>query len=285
MVKLESENNMELLLNDVIYERHSGKGYLFPPADFSESFGLLFVNRGEVEVVLGSEVVKVTEQNAVVLPEKVTLFAYAEKDSQIEVLTCPTVLLQKMMQKIDAELFSLFMLQSRMRPYLITPDALAYAEAKEVLLRADTETQAKEPCYQLMLHGETGRLMASLLRQYAGDKTADDRLLYHNLSRMKEALLYMEEHLQEKIALASLGEIVHLSPDYFSHLLDVSTGKTAKQYLQALRMNKAMGLLVQTKLSVEAVAEQVGYKGSTFFSSLFSRTVGMSPSDYRALFS
>jgi two-component system response regulator YesN len=78
---------------------------------------------------------------------------------------------------------------------------------------------------------------------------------------------------------------VHLSPDYFSHLLDISTGKTAKQYLQALRMNKAMGLLVQTKLSVETVAEQVGYRGSNFFSSLFSRTVGMSPSDYRALFS
>ena len=276
---------MDLSLKNVTYQRHLGDGYLFPPTDFSDSFGLLYVHSGEVQVVLGSETINVSEQNAVVLPEKVMLFAYASQPAQIEVLTCPTALLRKMMQKVDAELFSLFMLQSRVRPYILTPDSPSYQEVKEILLRADIEVQSKEPCYQLMLHGQTGRLMATLLRQYSGEKTSDDRLLYHNLSRMQMALTYMEEHLSEKISLATLGEIVRLSPDYFSHLLDVSTGKTAKQYLQALRMNCAMGLLVKTDLSVEAVAERVGYKGSNFFSSLFQRTVGMTPSDYRELFS
>ena len=275
---------MDHCLKNVAYQRYSGDGYLLPPTDFNESFGLLFVNSGEVEVVLGSEIIRVEEQNAVVLPEKVMLFAYASKPAQIEVLSCPTALLQQMMQKVDAELFSLFMLQSRMRPYLLMQSTPSYQEVKEILLRADTEMQSKEPCYQLMLHGQTGRLMAVLLRQYASDKSDDDKLLYHNLSRMKKALLYMEEHLSEKVTLAQLGEIVHLSPDYFSHLLDVSTGKTAKQYLHALRMNFAMRLLVTTKMSVDDVAERVGYKGSNFFSALFQRTIGMTPTDYRTLF-
>lgn len=275
---------MERLQNNVSYMRHTGQGYILPPTDFSESFGILFVNKGEAKAVLGSEIVMLHKGDAVVLPEKVMLFAYADTDAEIEVLSCPTALLQKMMQPIDAELFSLFMLQSRMRPYMLLSDTNAYREARQVLVTAETESQSKEPCYQLMLHAETGRLMATLLRQYASEKTPDDRLLYHNLSRMKEVLLYMEEHLEEKIPLLTLSERIHLSPDYFSHLLYISTGKTAKQYIHALRMNKAMKLLVQTGSPIAQVAECVGYKGSTFFSELFTRTVGITPSDYRTLF-
>ena len=275
---------MEFYMQNVSYEQYNGKGYLLRPIDFAESFGLLFVKRGAVKLVLGSEVVTISEPNAVILPENVMLFAHAEQYAQIEVLSCPTFIVQRMMQKIDAELFSLFMLQSRMRPYLLSPDSPVYNDVKDILSRVEIESQLKDTCHQLMLHAETGRLIAILLRQYATDKTQDDRLLYHNLSRMQKALIYIENHLSEKISLTNLGEMVHLSPDYFSHLLDISTGKTAKQYLHALRMNKAMYLLTHTKMSIGEVAEKVGYKGSTFFSTLFCRTLGMSPSNYRELF-
>ena len=55
-------------------------------------------------------------------------------------------------------------------------------------------------------------------------------------------------------------------------------------YLTGLRINKSKELLCDDKLSVQDVAELVGYRDLKYFSRLFKKTTGVSPSDYKKLY-
>ena len=267
----------------VTYRQFSGSGYLLPPTDFGASFGLLYAEKGNARVYLGGEGVDLCQGQAVVLPENMMLFAHADTFARLQMLACPTAVLRAMMQLLDSDLFTLFLLQARMRPYVLTEEDSAYGEATSAMSMAVVECQAKEPCYLLMMHAQTGRLLAALLRQYAAEKTENDRLLYHNLSRMTEVIRYMETHADQKLSLSDLSEKMQLSPDYFSRLLYSCTGKTAKQYIQAIRLNEALRLLAVTDLSVGEIAKRVGYSSTNFFGTLFLRTLSMTPTAYRQI--
>ena len=59
------------------------------------------------------------------------------------------------------------------------------------------------------------------------------------------------------------------------------TGLTFTQYLTALRIGKAKELLEATEMRSSQIAQEVGYNDSHYFSYLFKKTTGMTPSEYR----
>jgi transcriptional regulator GlxA family with amidase domain len=63
-----------------------------------------------------------------------------------------------------------------------------------------------------------------------------------------------------------------------------ATGRTPLDYVQALRLEGAKQLLETSDLSVEAIAEEVGYQDTSFFGRLFRRKVGLTPQQYRLRF-
>ena len=58
-------------------------------------------------------------------------------------------------------------------------------------------------------------------------------------------------------------------------------GQTFIEYLTTLRMNKAKELLRCTGMRSSEIAGEIGYKDAHYFSYLFKKTQGMTPSDYR----
>lgn len=63
-----------------------------------------------------------------------------------------------------------------------------------------------------------------------------------------------------------------------------ATGMTPLDYVRALRLEEAKQMLETGNLSIEAIADEVGYEDSSFFSRLFRRKVGLSPAQYRTRF-
>ncbi len=101
-------------------------------------------------------------------------------------------------------------------------------------------------------------------------------------SVLKEAIQYIEQHYQEEeICLNSVAAAANVSPTHFSALFSQNMDKTFTEYLTEKRMNRAKELLRCSGLRSSEIAEQVGYKDSHYFSYLFKKTQGITPSDYR----
>ena len=97
-----------------------------------------------------------------------------------------------------------------------------------------------------------------------------------------EAIRYLEEHYGDaEIGVGTVAEHLGLSEGHLSHLFKVETGQTLGAFLTQTRIRAAMALMKDCRSKVYLVAEQVGYRDITYFSSTFKKIVGMSPSDYQ----
>lgn len=95
------------------------------------------------------------------------------------------------------------------------------------------------------------------------------------------ALQYIEHNLDKPMSLQSLAQQVHLSPSYYSSLFKQQVGCTFCEYVQTRRISTSISLLVETQLTVAEIARRVGFSDYRYFSRLFSRIVGMNPTQYR----
>lgn len=91
---------------------------------------------------------------------------------------------------------------------------------------------------------------------------------------------YLEAHYAEEITLEDLAEQVNISPQYFSKLLKKTTGFNFIDWLSMLRVKKAKELLTTTNLTVKEVCFLVGYKDPNYFSRIFKKRIGITPSEY-----
>lgn len=95
---------------------------------------------------------------------------------------------------------------------------------------------------------------------------------------------YISAHYADEITLASIADVVHLSPYYISKLFKKTTGENFIDYLTSVRMERAMELLTSPDVRVYDVAEQVGYKSTKHFSQVFRNYTGKTPSEYRQIY-
>ncbi len=100
-------------------------------------------------------------------------------------------------------------------------------------------------------------------------------------SIIKKTLYFMEMECQNA-TLGSVAQKVYMTPTYLSLLFKMNTGKTFIEQLTDIRIDKAKDMLRNSYLKNYEVAERVGYQDSRYFSQLFKKKVGVSPSEYRA---
>ncbi len=99
---------------------------------------------------------------------------------------------------------------------------------------------------------------------------------------IREALGYIAQHYGDSdISIAAISDAVGVSEGHLSHLFKKETNYTVAAYITRYRMRAAMKLLEDCRNRVSEVAEQVGYKDITYFSSTFKKIVGMTPSEYQ----
>lgn len=116
-------------------------------------------------------------------------------------------------------------------------------------------------------------------------KDACDWLRTERLRPIQRAKQYIQEHYAESISLETISTEVGFSSSYFSTLFRKETGKNFLEYLTDVRMEQAKQLLRETKDNIETVARSVGMNDYKRFSKIFKKNVGISPKEYRNLYS
>ena len=119
-------------------------------------------------------------------------------------------------------------------------------------------------------------LLIQLLQERHGSQLQLDR-------RVRAAQQFLDDHFQRPISMAEVACAAHLSVRQLSDLFRHQVGVTPHQYLTDVRMKEAWRLLEQPDLSVQRVADAVGYSSLSAFSDRFRRYFGKPPSHFRRL--
>lgn len=99
---------------------------------------------------------------------------------------------------------------------------------------------------------------------------------------MEKAKQYIMDNYQDPdLSVEQLCRYLHLSPAYFSTMFKKATGQTYVAYLTEVRLNKAVELLNKTDDKTYVIAQKVGYQEQNYFSYVFKKKFGVSPTRYR----
>ena len=99
---------------------------------------------------------------------------------------------------------------------------------------------------------------------------------------VEEAVKYIEDNYgDEELSLNTLASHVNVSPNHLSTIFSQQTGQTFIKYLTEYRIEKAKELLKCTGKRSSEISEEVGYKDPHYFSYMFKKSVGMTPTKYR----
>lgn len=96
-----------------------------------------------------------------------------------------------------------------------------------------------------------------------------------------KAVKYIRQNYQKDLTLFEMAQVIFFNPHYFSRIFKQETGCSFMEYLTAVRIDQAKKLLLTTNLNISGVAKKVGYHDANYFSRVFSKKEGLSPSKYR----
>ncbi len=98
---------------------------------------------------------------------------------------------------------------------------------------------------------------------------------------MRKAVDFLRAHYHEQITLNEVAEHTFVSTYYISRMFKRETGKNFVDYLNDIRINKAKELLKDVRLKTYEVAEKVGIPDAHYFSRLFKKHEGLTPTEFR----
>lgn len=102
-----------------------------------------------------------------------------------------------------------------------------------------------------------------------------------NNELIRRAMAYIYEHFNSPLTLEDTARSVHLHPSYFSSLFKQSTGSSFKEYLNMIRIEESKRLLSNTDFSIIDIASAVGFEDQSYFSKVFKKYTGLTPTQMR----
>lgn len=173
--------------------------------------------------------------------------------------------------------------ESGNRAYVIILTAYDSFEYAQSALRLGAVDYLLKPFHD----GDLEQAVMNVQKRLAAEEESEEQLVITlkkgDKSRyVLEAMDYIGEHYADPgIGVASIAAHLGISEGHLSHTFKKETDYTLLNYLTRYRIRKAMELLREGRLKVYEVAERVGYRDITHFSSTFKKVTGISPSEYQ----
>lgn len=132
---------------------------------------------------------------------------------------------------------------------------------------------------EITLNAQTTLLTHWIIRSLLGENY-DMRTISSNYGIAKIEH-YFELHYAQELSLSQLASMVNMSVSTFVRTFKKETGKTPKEYLNDIRITHSKRLLLRQEYSISDVAIDCGFNSTSYFTSCFSKSLGITPSQYR----
>lgn len=100
---------------------------------------------------------------------------------------------------------------------------------------------------------------------------------------IQDAKKYILEHLNEKLTVKNIANVIHMSPSHFSRVFKHQTGFSPYDFVLVSRLNRAKDYLQKTDMSISQIAYETGFNSESNFIYFFTKNTGFSPSKFRKL--
>lgn len=243
---------------------------------------LIQVTGGSLAVSVGTEVVEAEAGDFIYVPPTLVFRAEAiSAHASVRVLVFERELVEEHLSSFDNEIFYMFFVQSCSRIVRFGKEHPIYESLSYCMREAYEEYISKDVCFTLPVRAHIYLLTSAILRYYAGQRGELDRMIYHNVIRLRPVIEYITENYSEKIYIETLSDMVALSPDYFTKMFKDSIGKTPIDYINGVRVNHSLRLLTMTDTPINEIADQLGFSGPNYFHKIFKAYMNTSPLAYR----
>jgi two-component system response regulator YesN len=146
-----------------------------------------------------------------------------------------------------------------------------------VLALNSIETTLKDIKTKDQLKNQVSRILESALA------FRDNQANRQYTAIIRQAKDFIDQHFDDAdLSLSDVAARVNLSPSHFSVVFSHETSQTFKDYLTETRIKKAKEMLRMTNLKAAEISYQVGYNDPHYFSYVFRKNTGLSPTEFRA---
>lgn len=117
------------------------------------------------------------------------------------------------------------------------------------------------------------------IKQFRNYNTLNARLANNDI--VSAAVRFMNENIEKQLTLSQIADYIGYSTSQFSLIFKMKTGHSPLNYFNMLKVQRACKFLETTDLKINQICSKVGIDDSYYFSRLFSKTIGISPKQYR----
>lgn len=134
---------------------------------------------------------------------------------------------------------------------------------------------AKLPGYEFMAKTLLQQMLMAIFVHVKKQHQSDAASL-----KVEKIIQHMHQHIGDKVTLTELSELVQLAPTYLSRTFKETTGYTVIEFFNKMKIDRAKELLIEGDKKVKEVSQALGYTDEFYFSRIFKRIEGISPSEY-----
>lgn len=128
--------------------------------------------------------------------------------------------------------------------------------------------------------GELVNLVDEMIKDYCA--LVRDHSVSGYSEMIGKAINHIDFHLRDRLTLADIARQLKVCRTYLSSQFSKETGEQLTSYINRKRMEEAIKILPRRELSIQQIAEAVGFSDYNYFTRVFKRAMGMSPSQYRS---
>ncbi|WP_163536196.1 AraC family transcriptional regulator [Gracilibacillus sp. YIM 98692] len=244
---------------------------------------IMYVIRGKCKIEMEDKMVELRKGQYIFIHSQVPHRLIVDKDSPSRMLNIEFVWKEdtnhftnmQTLMKYDKRLEEMF---SAKETYFVLRDVdHVYYHLRSLVLELDHRVPGNE----LMIDNLFIQLLTLVAknREDQMNQSSDENEYYIN-----QVLTYIHENYDYELKVEELAAIVHLHPSYLHRIFKQSMKITIQAYITKVRMEKAKMLLAKTEIPVTEISNYVGMNTSQYFSNVFKRISGLTPSQYRQHF-
>lgn len=163
-------------------------------------------------------------------------------------------------------------------------DQEAFDPIRQHLARIVWESNKKQEGFQLVVGSEIQLLLAHLINNWKDDNPAQGEPIDNDMERIQGIMDYINENMAKGVTLQQIAEREHLNPYYVSHFIKRTLGISFQEYLNFIRLDNVIKLLLNTDKTIIDISYESGFPSTKSLNRIFKREYEISPTEYRKLY-